>query len=124
MSSTEAGPAAQAGNGIDAPAMVREEELIGLPRDEMPQPSRTRGETQVAQAAYANRPKKWPKQNQGCNQKRAMKKSFEIEPGQRWKNIMRRQPVRRPEQHRRKQRAQENGRGKVNQQSDCVFQDC
>ena len=88
------------------------------------QPARIPFKTQVAQALDLDRAKQWPKQNQGCNQKRAMKKSFEIEPGQRWKNIMRRQPVRRPEQNRRKQRAEENGRGEVNQQSDCVFQDC
>jgi len=53
-----------------------------------------------------------------------MKKSFEIKPGQRWENIMRRQPVRGPEQHWRKQRAEQNGRAEINQQSGCVFQGC
>ena len=77
----------------------------------------------VVEIAQTNRAKQRPKQKDGCNQKRAMKKSFEIKIGEKGKQTARGQRLRGPKQDGRKQRAEENGRRKINQQSDCVLQE-
>src|SRR5438552_9815432 len=79
-------------------------------RKQVAQPVRIAFKIQVAQAFDSDRAQQWPKQNQGCNQKRAMKESFEIELCQRWKKIMCREQFSYPEQNGRKQPADQNGR--------------
>ena len=53
-----------------------------------------------------------------------MEEFFEIVIGEKWKNVVRGQPLRGPEQNRRKQCADEPGHNEVGKQSRCVFQDC
>ncbi len=78
----------------------------------------------VFEIAQTNRAKQRPEQKDGCNQKRAMKKSFKIEIAEKRKQTMCGQRLRGPKQDGRKERAEENGRRKINQQSDCVLQGC
>ena len=78
----------------------------------------------VFEIAQTNGAKQRPEQKDGCNQKRAMKKSFEIEIAEKRKQTMCGQRLSGPKQGGREQRAKKNGRGKINQQSDCVFQGC
>ena len=78
----------------------------------------------VFEIAQANGAKQRPKQKDSCNEKGAMKESFKIELGEKRKQTVRGQRLPGPKQDGRKQRAEKNGRRKINQQSECILQGC
>ena len=53
-----------------------------------------------------------------------MKERFEIVAREKSKLAVSREPLRAPKKARRKQRADQNRRQQVNQQSDCILQGC
>ena len=81
-------------------------------------------ELQITQAADFERSNQWPKQNQGGDEERAMKKSFEIVSGKKSQEAVSNQKLSRPKKTGRQQRADENGCEQINQQSGRVLQGC
>ena len=83
-----------------------------------------RAESELVPMFDLQRSKERPEQHDCSDKQRAMKEFFEIVAGEKWKNVVRSQPLRRPKQNRCEQRADEQRHGEVGEQSRCVFQDC
>src|SRR5207302_8143948 len=79
---------------------------------------------QVTQIAKPKRANQRPQQNQSGEEQPTMKKRFEFVAREKSKLAVSRDPLRAPKKPWRKQRADQNRREQVNQQSDCIFQGC
>src|ERR1700730_2410938 len=79
---------------------------------------------EIGHRSHANGTEKRPEQNQSGKKQSAMKESFEIKLCQEQEPAMPNDPLRAPKESRREQRAEENGRDEINEQSGCVLQGC
>src|ERR1700730_14324027 len=88
------------------------------------QPMRVGFQREIGHRSHTNGTEKGPEQNQPRQKQRAMKERFEIKLCQEREPAVPNEKLRAPKENRREERAEENGRDEINEQSGCVLQGC